>query len=400
MSQKRGGLKIGEAKENATGPRPVLITLTHIDKKRTLLRRFRHIGDNDKFKNIKIDHDKTKEREESIKLYEEAKKQEAADKSGEYLYRVRGPPWERKIRNKEKPVKTTHPPRMTDGKSKTLWPLFKSSAALTKAVKERLQPDPTTWTSHNVRVLCACKARTKAKWAEDSSDVQSQEECGRGARKPRRKQYSESDSSGEEFSPSPIPLQKAPRPVPLPVSSAKLHKAPQLPTPLAAATATTDPPVANTNFRNGVSVKGHELASIKSRMRLLTPGAISEQQGLLDDVSLHVQTMEDFAAWDERLTAHNELMRALVQLKLNWLGKDGWRCAEGQERTAFCPTKMCEAITRAVRQAKAGMQASEADVHRDMTLYLGNATDRCGGRKHRLGVPLHNADSLPYTDSP
>ena len=75
------------------------ITLTHIDKKRTLLRRFHHIRENDKFKNIKIDHDKTKqEREESKKLYEEAKRKEAADKSGEYLYRVRGPPWERKIR--------------------------------------------------------------------------------------------------------------------------------------------------------------------------------------------------------------------------------------------------------------------------------------------------------------
>ena len=84
--------RLGEAKENATGPRPVLITLTHIDKKRTL-RRFHHIRENDKFKNIKIDHDKTKqEREESKKLYEEAKRQEVADKSGEYLYRVRGPP--------------------------------------------------------------------------------------------------------------------------------------------------------------------------------------------------------------------------------------------------------------------------------------------------------------------
>ena len=89
--------RLGEAKENATGPRPVLITLTHIDKKLTLLRRFHHIRENDKFKNIKIDHDKTKqEREESKKLYEEAKRQEAADKLGEYLYRVRGPPWERK----------------------------------------------------------------------------------------------------------------------------------------------------------------------------------------------------------------------------------------------------------------------------------------------------------------
>ena len=87
--------RLGEAKENATGLGPVLITLTHIDKKRTLLRRFHHIRENDKFKNIKIYHDKTKQ---SKKLYEEAKMQEAADKSGEYLYRVRGPPWERKIR--------------------------------------------------------------------------------------------------------------------------------------------------------------------------------------------------------------------------------------------------------------------------------------------------------------
>ena len=55
--------------------------------------------------------------------------------------------------------------------------------------------------------------------------------------------------------PSPKSLPKAPRPVALPVSSRKLHKAPQLPTPLAAATATTDPPVANANFRNGVSGK-------------------------------------------------------------------------------------------------------------------------------------------------
>ena len=91
--------RLGEAKENATGLRPVLITLTHIDKKLTLLRRFHHNRDNDKFKNIKIYNDKTKqEREESKKLYEEAKRQEAADNLGEYLYRVRGPPWERKIR--------------------------------------------------------------------------------------------------------------------------------------------------------------------------------------------------------------------------------------------------------------------------------------------------------------
>ena len=42
------------------------------------------------------------------------------------------------------------------------------------------------------------------------------------------------------------------------------------------------------NLCVGVASQGRELASNKTRMRLLTPRAISEQQGLLDDVSLPV----------------------------------------------------------------------------------------------------------------
>ena len=69
------------------------------DNKRSILRNVHRLKNNEKFGNIKIDHDKTKqEREESKKLFEEAKRQEAADQSGEYIYRIRGPPWERKIR--------------------------------------------------------------------------------------------------------------------------------------------------------------------------------------------------------------------------------------------------------------------------------------------------------------
>ena len=92
--------RIGKLSEDTSNhPRPVLIKFPKTDNKRSILRNVHQLKNNDKFGNIKIDHDKTKqEREESKKLFEEAKRQEAADQSGEYIYRVRGPPWERKIR--------------------------------------------------------------------------------------------------------------------------------------------------------------------------------------------------------------------------------------------------------------------------------------------------------------
>ena len=52
-----------EAKDDKT--RPVLITLSENEKKRGILRTFFHLKESQKFKNINIDHDKTKqEREE------------------------------------------------------------------------------------------------------------------------------------------------------------------------------------------------------------------------------------------------------------------------------------------------------------------------------------------------
>ena len=105
---------VEEAKENATGPRPVLITL----KKRTFLRRFHHIRENDKLKNITIYHDKTKqEREESKKLYEEAEAGSCRQVGGIPVQSQGSTMGKKNKKDKEKPVKTTHPPRMTDGKT-------------------------------------------------------------------------------------------------------------------------------------------------------------------------------------------------------------------------------------------------------------------------------------------
>ena len=47
---------------------------------------------------IVVDHDMTpEERKLNRELYLEAKRQEEADSSGEWIYRVRGPPWGRKV---------------------------------------------------------------------------------------------------------------------------------------------------------------------------------------------------------------------------------------------------------------------------------------------------------------
>ena len=91
--------RLRKLSEDTSNPRPVQIKFPNTDNKRSILRNFHRLKNHDKLGNIKIDHDKTKqEREETKKLFEEANRQEAADQSGEYIHRVRGPPWERKIR--------------------------------------------------------------------------------------------------------------------------------------------------------------------------------------------------------------------------------------------------------------------------------------------------------------
>jgi len=52
----------------------------------------------EKFKRVVIAHDMTKmERRECKRLVEEAKSLAAEDRSGEYLYRVRGPPGDMRV---------------------------------------------------------------------------------------------------------------------------------------------------------------------------------------------------------------------------------------------------------------------------------------------------------------
>ena len=55
--------------EDTSNPRPVQIKFPNTDNKRSILRNFHRLKNNDKFGNIKIDHDKTKQEREESKNY-------------------------------------------------------------------------------------------------------------------------------------------------------------------------------------------------------------------------------------------------------------------------------------------------------------------------------------------
>ena len=82
-------------KLNEEKDRPLLITLKEEEKKRQLFQNLNKIRDaGEPFSKVIITHDLTKKQKDELKqLVEQAKEKEKEDKSGEYMYRVRGPPW-------------------------------------------------------------------------------------------------------------------------------------------------------------------------------------------------------------------------------------------------------------------------------------------------------------------
>ncbi len=93
-------------KKQGDKPRPLLIELSKSseDKKKMLFKNLRLLKDApEKFKRVSVQNDLTeKQRKREKELREEAKKNEA-ETSGEATFKVRGPPWARKIVKVEKP---------------------------------------------------------------------------------------------------------------------------------------------------------------------------------------------------------------------------------------------------------------------------------------------------------
>ena len=91
-------------REDMVKERPMFVSLDSVMTKMKILRRSAKLRDaEDKFRNIGLEHDFTpKQKEEQVAMKAKAKKQ-TEEESGNFTYRVRGPPGQlviRKIPNK------------------------------------------------------------------------------------------------------------------------------------------------------------------------------------------------------------------------------------------------------------------------------------------------------------
>ena len=82
--------------------RPLLVTLKNTSKKRDIFKNFNKLK-NSRFGDVRISNDLTKaERDKERDLYQKAKEMQSSDSTGHFLYKVRGPPWDRKIQKIKK----------------------------------------------------------------------------------------------------------------------------------------------------------------------------------------------------------------------------------------------------------------------------------------------------------
>ena len=89
--------RLGPPKEGKI--RPIKVMLTFVEDKTTIMSNLKKLQNAEEpFKGLSLANDLTQdEREERNRLVAEAKKQTEEDESGEWTYKVRGPPWDQQI---------------------------------------------------------------------------------------------------------------------------------------------------------------------------------------------------------------------------------------------------------------------------------------------------------------
>ena len=100
----RDCFRLGKKKTDGTD-RPLIITLSDHTIKNGIFKNSARLAEGE-FKDVSINNDLTKiQREQNKKMKEEARDMTKNEKSGNYVYRVVGPPWARKIKRVEKKQK-------------------------------------------------------------------------------------------------------------------------------------------------------------------------------------------------------------------------------------------------------------------------------------------------------
>ena len=85
---------LGRKKEDGT-PRPILVSMSSQDVK-NMMKNLQNLRSSDS--SISMNHDMTKtERERTKHLVDKAREMNKQEHLGEWFYKVRGPPWEKKI---------------------------------------------------------------------------------------------------------------------------------------------------------------------------------------------------------------------------------------------------------------------------------------------------------------
>jgi ribosomal protein L33 len=84
--------------EKTNPTRPLLVSLKSADMKAKIFKGAKSLIENEEYKNVKLANDLTKtERETEKQLYARARELTEKESSGEFMFKVRGPPWARKV---------------------------------------------------------------------------------------------------------------------------------------------------------------------------------------------------------------------------------------------------------------------------------------------------------------
>ncbi|KAK3855814.1 hypothetical protein Pcinc_037810 [Petrolisthes cinctipes] len=292
-----------------------------------------------------------------------------------------------------------------------------------KAIQEQVRPAD-GWATYSVRVLghyeTYSDANSRVRRAEETSDLQTDAELGRGHRRVKKKRFEDEDDSAHTDSSADTLVIPSTSQVPKPPTVRGFPA-------LQRSNAFCRSP--NEKLNSSDQTDAILLAVAKCETRVEDQSRLLEQVMTLQKDILHqlqhtrpvssthdheynfapVDTLVAFAALEEKITSDKDFKELLVrrlevlggsslkiavksvmdtiltnslQQKFNWEGKTCWRTKENFTKKGFKSTKVCQLVFSALLR-KPQLSTDENVIGASIMKYLRSSSDRCGGRAHR-----------------